>query len=395
MSRVTFIDEVEIKNKTVLLRVDYNISLNKDLTIADDARIKQSLPTINYLLEKNNRLILISHLDRPRGRNPAYSLKPVAKHLQNLLPNYKVILIDDFLEEKNKTIFKNQSPNQILLLENIRFYPQEKKGDEEFAKKLAALSQVYVNDAFAVCHRAETSVVTITKYLPSFGGLLLKKEIKTLTKIIKNPKKPLVTIIGGAKISTKLPLLYRLIEIADYLLIGGGLANTFFCAQGLEIGQSFCEYEQVAAARKLLFHAAQKKTAVILPSDVVIGDSKNSKNGGVVKKIDEIPKGAVILDIGPETQARFGMIIGKAKTIVWNGPVGYFENPSFRRGTDFIYYAITQNQQATSIVGGGDTLAAISKKEYLNKITHLSTGGGAMLEFIEKGTLPGIEALKQ
>ncbi len=225
--------------------------------------------------------------------------------------------------------------------------------------------------------------------------MLLKKEVETISKAIENPKKPVVAIIGGAKISTKLPLLYKLTEIADYLLVGGGLANTFFCAQGLEIGQSFCEYEQVADARKLLFYAAKKNTAVILPPDVVIGDPKNSENGGVVKKIDEIPIGAVILDIGPQAQALFGSIITKAKTIIWNGPVGYFENPLFRRGTDFIYYVITQNQNAVSIVGGGDTLAAISKKEYLNKITHISTGGGAMLEFIEKGTLPGIEALKR
>ena len=394
MSKITYIDEVEIKNKTVLLRVDYNISLNKDLTIADDVRIKQSLPTINYLLGKNNRLILISHLDRPKEKDLRFSLKPVVKHLQNLLPGFKVQLVDDFLEEKNQKIFQEQTTKEILVLENIRFYPGEKQGDEKFAEKLALFGDVFVNDAFAVCHRTDASVVAITNFLTSYGGLLLKKEITTISKTIKNPKKPVVATIGGAKISTKLPLLYRLIEIADYLLIGGGLANTFFCAQGLEIGQSFCEYEQIAASRKLLFYAAQKKTAVVLPSDVIVGNSTNTKNGGVVKKIDEIPKGAVILDIGPQTQAQFGSIITKAKTIIWNGPVGYFENSAFRRGTDFIYYAITQNQQALSIVGGGDTLAAISKKEYLDKITHISTGGGAMLEFIEKGTLPGIEALK-
>ena len=395
MSKITYIDEVAIKNKTVLLRVDYNISLNKDLTIADDARIKQSLPTINYLLEKNNRLILISHLDRPKEKDQRFSLKPVVKHLQNLLPNFKVYLVDDFLAEKNQKIFQEQTTKEILVLENIRFYPEEKKGDEEFAKKLASLGDVFVNDAFAVCHRTDASVVAISKFLPSYGGLLLKKEITTISKTIKNPKKPVVAIIGGAKISTKLPLLYRLIELADYLLIGGGLANTFFCAQGLEIGQSFCEYEQISAARKLLFHAAQKKTAVVLPSDVIVSNSTNTRNGGLAKKIDEIPKGAVILDIGPQTQAQFGSIITKAKTIIWNGPVGYFENPAFRNGTDFIYYSITQNNNATTIVGGGDTLAAISKKEYIDKITHISTGGGAMLEFIEKGTLPGIEALKK
>ncbi len=395
MSKITYIDEVAIKNKTVLLRVDYNISLNKDLTIADDARIKQSLPTINYLLEKNNRLILISHLDRPKEKDQRFSLKPVVKHLQNLLPNFKVYLVDDFLAEKNQKIFQEQTTKEILVLENIRFYPEEKKGDEEFAKKLASLGDVFVNDAFAVCHRTDASVVAISKFLPSYGGLLLKKEITTISKTIKNPKKPVVAIIGGAKISTKLPLLYRLIELADYLLIGGGLANTFFCAQDLEIGQSFCEYEQISAARKLLFHAAQKKTAVVLPSDVIVSNSTNTRNGGLAKKIDEIPKGAVILDIGPQTQAQFGSIITKAKTIIWNGPVGYFENPAFRNGTDFIYYSITQNNNATTIVGGGDTLAAISKKEYIDKITHISTGGGAMLEFIEKGTLPGIEALKK
>jgi phosphoglycerate kinase len=204
-----------------------------------------------------------------------------------------------------------------------------------------------------------------------------------------------VAIIGGVKISTKLPLLYKLIEIADFVLIGGALANTFFSAQGLDIGLSFSEYDLVADARKLLFHAAQKNTAVILPSDVIIGNPRDEKDGGEIKKIHQIPHGAIILDIGPETQAEFGAIIDKARTIIWNGPVGFFENPAFRRGTDFIYYAIAQNQKAISIIGGGDTLAAISKKEYLDKITHISTGGGAMLEFIEKGSLPGIDALSK
>lgn len=387
MSKITYIDEVEIKNKTILLRVDFNVSLNPDHTISNDERIKQSLPTINYLLKNNNRLIIVSHLGRPKGYEENYSLKIVAEQLKKYLPNISISLAKNIKEVKEKK-------ETIVVLENIRFFPEEKNYSEKFAKKLASLADIYVNDAFGVCHRTDTSVVGPPKFILGYGGLLLKKEVKTISKVIKNPKKPVVTIIGGAKISTKLPLLYRLIEIADYVLIGGGLANTFFCAQGLEIGKSFCEYEAVAQARKLLFHAAQKNTAVVLPSDVVIGEPENSENGGQIKRIDEIPQGAVILDIGPQTQAVFGSIIAKAKTIIWNGPVGYFENPSFRRGTDFIYYAITQNNQATSIVGGGDTLAAISKKEYLDKITHISTGGGAMLEFIEKGTLPGIEALK-
>lgn len=392
--KVAYIDETEIKNKRVLVRVDFDVSLNPNYTIADDARIRQNIPTLQYLLKNQNRLLCIAKLDRPKGRDPKFSLKVVVKKLKEYLPNYTITLVDNFLTADNK-IFKNQKNSEVLVLENIRFYPEEKKNDPIFAKKLASLADVYVNDAFAISHRAEASVVGIASYLPSYGGFLLKKEIEMISKAIHKPKKPVVSIIGGAKISSKIPLINKLTEVADYVLIGGGLANTFLCAQGLEIGKSFCEYEAVSLARKLLFHAAQKHTAVVLPSDVIIGEQDNSENGGIIKKIDEIPKGAVILDIGPETQAKYGAIIAKAKTIIWNGPVGYFENPAFRRGTDFIYYAIAQNDSTTSIVGGGDTLSAISKKEYLDKITHISTGGGAMLEFIEKGTLPGIEALRR
>jgi len=245
-----------------------------------------------------------------------------------------------------------------------------------------------------MCHRKDASITGIPHYLPSYGGLLLKKEITVISKATKNPKKPFVAIIGGAKIETKINVINKLTEIADYVLIGGALANTFLCAHGYEIGKSYCQLEYVNMARKLLLLASQKKTAVIIPSDVVIGNPNNSVHGGKVVKVDEIPKGAVVLDIGPETQAKYGSVIAKAKTIVWNGPIGYMENPAFKRGTDFIYYAISDNRSATSIVGGGDTLGAISKKEYLDKITHISTGGGAMLEFIEKGSLPGIEALR-
>jgi len=372
------VDDNKIFGKRVILRADFDVSLNPNYTIADDARIRNNLPTINYLLKNKNKLICIAKLDRPKTRDPKYSLKVVV----------------DFLTA-DRHVFKNQKEKEILVLENIRFYKEEKKNEADFARKLAALGDVYVNDAFAMCHRAEASVVGIQEYLPSYAGLLLKKEIEMVSRAIKNPKKPFVAILGGAKISTKIIIIDKLMEIADYLLIGGGLANTFLAAEGYEIGKSFCEYEEIEKARRLLFMAAKKHTAIILPSDVVIGNPKNITNGGIVKKINEILSNAQILDIGSEAQAKFGSIIAKAKTIIWNGPVGYFENPEYRRGTDFIYYAIAQNQQAVSIVGGGDTLAAISKKEYLDKITHISTGGGAMLEFIEKGTLPGIEALKQ
>lgn len=393
-SKVTYVDQVEIKNKRVLLRADFDVSLNPNYTIADDARIRNNLSTINYLLKNKNKLICVAKLNRPKGRDAKLSLKVVVNRLHQYLPGYKIRLVDDFLSTE-KTLFENQNEKEVFVLENIRFYPEEKKNDSRFSKKLASLADVYVNDAFAMCHRTESSVVGVPHNLPSYGGLLLKKEIGTISKAIKKPKKPFVAIIGGAKIETKINLIGKLTEMANYVLVGGGLANTFLCAHGYEIGKSYCEYEKVAKARQLLFLAAQKNTAIVLPSDVVIGDPNNSENGGKVVKVDQIPRGAVALDIGPETKAKFGAIIAKAKTIIWNGPVGFFENPAFRRGTDFIYYAIAHNQEAISIVGGGDTLSAISNKEYLGKITHVSTGGGAMLEFIEKGTLPGIEALKR
>ena len=393
-SKVTYIDEVNISNKRVLLRADFDVSLNPNYTIADDARIRNNLPTIKYLLKKKNKLICVAKLDRPKGRDAKLSLKVVVNRLHQYLPGYKIKLIDDFLS-KEKTTFENQNEKEILVMENIRFYPEEKQNDAAFAKKLAKLADVYVNDAFAMCHRSEASVTGVPKYLPSYGGLLLKKEIETISKTLKKQKKRFVAIIGGAKIETKINLIGKLTELANYVLVGGGLANTFLCAHGYEIGKSYCEYEKVAKARRLLFLAAQTHTAIVLPSDVVIGDPNNSENGGKVVKVDQIPKGAVALDIGPETKAKFGSIIAKAKTIIWNGPIGYFENPAFRRGTDFIYYAIAGNKEAVSIVGGGDTLSAISNEEHLGRITHVSTGGGAMLEFIEKGTLPGIEALKK
>ncbi len=394
--KVTYIDEADITNKRVLLRVDYNVSLNDDRSkIADDERISQSIPTIKYLLKNHNKIILVSHLDRPKKRDPKLSLKIVVERMKHYLPEVKIKLIDDFLTEDKKT-FTEQTDKEIYVIENIRFYLEEKNDDPSFAKKLASLADVCVNDAFAVSHRTSASIVGVPEYIPGYGGLLLKKEIETIGSAIKNPKKPLVTIIGGAKVSTKIALIKKLTEIADYVLLGGGLANAFFRAERNSIGNSICEYEMVQEARKLLFFAAQKKTAIVLPTDVEVGKPEDKEKGGIVMKIGEkIPADLSILDIGPETKARFGSIIARAGTIIWNGPVGLFENPHYRGGTDFIYYSIAHNPDAVSIVGGGDTLAAISKKEYLHHITHISTGGGAMLEFIQDGTLPGIEALKR
>lgn len=393
MKKITYIDEVEIKNKQILVRVDFDVSLNPDYSIANDVRIKQNLPTLKYLLRNKNRLICVAKLNRPKTRDPKDSLKPVVKRLQEYLPDYKIILIDDFLTCDQK-IFKEQKPNEILVLENIRFYPQEKDYSTLFAKKLSSLAEVFVNDGFAVCHRTDTSVIGPPKYLPAYGGLLLKKELKMVSQTINKPRKPIVAIIGGAKVSTKIGLINKLIKIVDFLIIGGGLANTFVSAQGHEIGTSFCEYEAVQQARKLLALVKKGRALIVLPVDAVVAKTKNDKEHEV-KKINNISSEESIFDIGPETKAQIGGILAKAKTIIWNGPVGYFENPAFKEGTDFIYYSIAQNTDAVSIVGGGDTLAAISKKEYLDKITHISTGGGAMLELIEKGTLPGIEALKK
>lgn len=396
MAKIAYIDEVGITDKQVLLRADFDVTLHGNYTIADDFRIKQNLPTIKLLLKNNNRIICVAKLDRPKERDPKLSLKVVVQRLQKYLPEVKVKLIDDFLTESPAT-FAKQQPNEIFVLENIRFYPEEKQNDKQFAKKLAALADVYVNDAFAMCHRAEASLVGIPQQLPSYGGLQLKKEIAMIKKAIARPKKPVIAIIGGAKISTKLSLISRLIEVADYVILGGGLANVFFRAQRYFIGKSLCEYEMTLKARQLLFLAEQKGTKIILPTDVLIGyPDETEKRGEVVMvKENKIPKGKAILDIGPETKAKYGSLIAKAHTIIWNGPVGLFENPAFRQGTDFIYYAIAHNLDAVSIVGGGDTLSAISKQEYLQTITHVSTGGGAMLEFIEKGTLPAIEALRK
>ncbi len=392
---ITYIDSAEIKNKTVLLRADFDVSLNDDATIANDIRIQQNVPTIQHLLKNNNRIICVAKLNRPHGRDrdPKHSLKIVVERLKRYLPDNTITLVDDFLTT-NPSVFKSQISKEILVLENIRFYKEEKQNDPEFAKKLASLADVYVNDAFAMAHRVEASVVGVPQHIPGYGGLLLKKEVETISRAIDEPRKPVVVILGGSKISTKINLIGKLLSIADHVLLGGGIANTFLASQNVEVGKSIYEYDEKENARRLLYEARIKKTEIVLPIDSVVGNPEDATTGGVVKTNDDITRDDNILDIGPATQANWASIINGAKTIIWNGPVGYFENPQYRRGTDFIYYTITQVEDAVSVVGGGDTLAAISKKEYLDNITHVSTGGGAMLEFIEKGTLPGLQALE-
>ncbi|QQG40726.1 MAG: phosphoglycerate kinase [Candidatus Levyibacteriota bacterium] len=357
LKNIKLLSQNKIENKRVLLRVDFNVPLTDDLQITDDVRIVKSIQTMQLLLKNNNKIILVSHLGRPQGRDEKLSLKPVADYLKKTFTQNSITLVTDFLTQ-------SQTPNDITLLENIRYYEGEDKNDDAFAKQLASIADVYINDAFGVSHRNAASIVGITKFLPSYCGLLLEKEITAVTKIMDNPKRPLVAIIGGAKISTKIVLLEKLLDIVDYLLLGGGIANTFLQNQQPEITQ------------KILNLAKEKNVLLLLPIDKV----------GIEDKI---------LDIGPKTEKLFSETIKKANTIIWNGPVGLIEDKRFTKGTQSIFTAITQNDHAFSLVGGGDTLASVSGNKDIDKITHVSTGGGAMLELIEKGTLPGIEALKQ
>ncbi len=383
---IKYIDKGEIKNKKVLLRVDYNLSFTPTHTIADDLRIKQSLPTIKKLLGDKNKLVIISHQDNPTSRDEEHSLKPVAEQLQSYLPNHKIIFVSDFLTEKD--VFAQQTTDQIVFIENIRFYPGEKNNDREFAHQLAALGEVYVNEAFSVSHRNDASIISVPQMLPSYGGLLLRKEVETITKLIKKPIKPFVAIIGGVKISTKIHLLSKLIEKVDSLLIGGALANTFLAARGYDVGQSIYEPDEIDHIKNLLNLSQEKQTNLLIPSDVVL-------NSGTLVKVAAISPSETIEDIGPETQKHFSEIITQAKTILWNGPMGKFETAGKEKGTQAIYHAIAQNNHAQSLIGGGDTIAAIAHHEHPHSIIHLSTGGGAMLSLIEYGTLPGIEALKK
>lgn len=389
--KIVFVDAVPPENKRVLLRVDFNVSLNAKHTIANDERIRQSIPTIQFLLHHGNTVILISHLGRPKQVDPQYSLKVILPRVQELLPNNSITFADSLNDAKEKV--KNQKPGTVVLLENIRFHPEEESNDSTFSKELAELGDVYVNDAFAVSNRNHASVSGITKFLPSFGGLLLKKEISIIGHVIQKPKKPFVAVIGGAKIKDKMNLIQKLTETADELLVGGGLANTFLAAQGFDVGKSLYDKDHLDGVRRLFFIAAEKNTIIRLPTDVIVGKPDTGESQTV--SIQNIPVDSQILDIGPETQKTFQSFIAQAKTIVWNGPMGYVENVAFRKGTDTVYNAIVQNKAAVSIVGGGDTITALSHKDHLQNITHISTGGGAMLEFIEKGTLPGIEVLKR
>lgn len=391
MPNITFIDDVEIINKRVLIRNDFNVSLNQSHKIANDQRIRQAIPTISYLLKNQNKLILTSHLGEPKGYDKNLSLQVVKEDLERFLPDYTIILFPTV--QTLKEALPKQTIREIFLLENLRFLPGEQQNNEQLARTLASLADIYVNDAFSVSHREAASIVGLPHLLPSFGGLLLKQEIQALSPLIEHPQSPYIVVLGGAKISTKLPLLTKLAHLCDTILVGGAMANTFLLAKGLSVGKSLVENEEVDAAKQLLTTRSDKTAEIILPLDVCVGDSLNTTHASTIG-VDSISATDMILDIGPKTQELFSETLHAAQTILWNGPLGYTENPVFKGGTDAVYDAIIANTHCISIIGGGDTITALAHEEHTQKITHISTAGGAMLEYLEKGTLPGLEALK-
>ncbi|MBG0785532.1 MAG: phosphoglycerate kinase [Anaerolineaceae bacterium] len=382
------ITDLDVKGKKVLVRVDFNVPI-KEGKVGDDTRIKAALPTINYLLKQGAAVILCSHLGRPKGEvKPEFSLKPVAAYLGTLI-DAPVSFAEDSVGEKAETAAAALKPGQVLVLENTRFHAGEKKNDPEIAKQLASLADLYVNDAFGSAHRAHSSTAGVTDYLPSAAGFLLEKEIKYLGNTIANPERPFVAILGGAKVSDKIGVIENLLDKADQILIGGGMANTFFKAQGYDMADSLVEEDAIETAKALLDKAEGK---LVLPVDVVIANAFDANAESKTMDVGDVPAGWRILDIGPKTVAAFDDVIATAGTVVWNGPMGVFEFDKFAKGTFEIAEALAKSN-AISIVGGGDSASAINKSGLADKITHISTGGGASLEMLEGKELPGLAAL--
>ena len=388
------IEDLNLNGKKVLVRCDFNVPMDEDRNITDDRRIRSSLPTIEHILKNNGKAILMSHLGRPKGEaKPEFSLEPIAKRLSELLGKEIVFAQDNnVISEKVESIVNAMEDGEVVLLENTRFRKEEKENDEEFAKKLASLGELYINDAFGTSHRSHASNVGVSKFLPSAVGFLVQKEIEVMGKALDNPDRPFLAILGGAKVSDKIGVIENLINKVDSIIIGGGMSYTFLKAKGLEVGESILEADKVNLARELMKKAEEKGVELLLPLDIVV--AKEFKNDTKFKtvKSDEIPVDMMGMDIGEETIKLFSDAIRKSKTIVWNGPVGVFEMANFKEGTDAIAKAMAETDGIT-IVGGGDSASAVEKAGFQDKMTHISTGGGASLEFLEGKALPGIAAI--
>ena len=384
--------DLDVAGKKVLVRVDFNVPLNDKGEITDDTRITASLPTIQYLLEQKAAVILMAHLGRPKGQvKPELSLAPVAKHLGKLLGK-KILFAPDCVGEAAQAAASKLKPGHILLLENLRFHKEEEKNDMEFAEKLASLADLYVNDGFGVSHRAHASVEGVTHFLPAAAGFLLEKEIQYVGQAVTNPLHPFVAIIGGAKVSDKIGVISNLLDKVDTLLIGGGMANTFLAAQGYKMGKSLVEEDKLDLAKELLDKAKKNKVNMLLPTDLVMAAAFAPDAEHVTEKVKNLNQAYMALDIGAETSKAYAEALADAKMIVWNGPMGVFEMDAFCKGTEAVAKAVAKSR-ATSIVGGGDSVAAIEKLGLAKRITHISTGGGASLEYLEGKVLPGVAAL--
>jgi len=386
------IKDINVEGKRVLVRVDFNVPLNDKREITDETRILAALPTIQYLLDNNAKVILCSHLGRPKGEfKPEFSLKPVAERLSNLI-RAKITLAEDVIGESADQLTSEMKNGEIVILENVRFHKEETKNDPEFAKKLASYADVFVNDAFGAVHRAHASTAGVAEYIPAVCGFLIEKELRIMGAALENPERPFVAILGGAKISDKINVIANLFNKADSLIIGGGMANTFLAAQGFDMGKSLVDADNIETAAALLKEAKKKGIKILLPSDAVVAKELSADAAAEIKPIEHIPADSMMLDIGTATGIVFASEVQYAKTIIWNGPMGVAEIPQFAQGTKAIADAMAK-VDAVTIIGGGDSAAAVKKLGYADKMTHISTGGGASLEFLEGKVLPGIAAL--
>lgn len=390
------VNDINFKSKTALIRVDFNVPLDDNLTVTDDTRMQASKPTILKILEDGGSCVLMSHLGRPKDREPEFSLKHIVKPLSKIV-GVQVKFVDDCIGSEVETAVSKLKSGEILLLENLRYYKEETQGDVEFAEKLSKLGDVYVNDAFGTAHRAHASTAIIAQFFPENKcfGLLLASEIENVKRVLENSQKPVTAIIGGAKVSSKIPVIENILDKLDHLIIGGGMAFTFIKAQGGEIGSSMVEEDKMDLALEILEKCKNKKVTVHLPVDAVIADEFSPNANTDICEVNKIPKGWMGLDAGPKSNALFAEVINKSKTILWNGPVGVFEMEKFAEGTKTLGKNIAKATAngAFSLVGGGDSVAAVQKFNLADKVSYVSTGGGAMLEMLEGKTLPGIKAL--